>query len=79
MMVIHVDDCFTVGHPAAIKEVISLIRKETLELKVSESVTDYLGCEIIVNKARNKAWIGQPHMIKKIEKAFGALVNNARS
>jgi hypothetical protein len=78
MMVIHVDDCYTVGHGDAKREVIQLIEKETLELKVQENVTDYLGCEIVINKSRTKAWIGQPHMVNKIEKSFGELVKNMK-
>ena len=70
MMVIHVDDCFTVGIKEAIKDVIRLIEKKGLELKVEYDVKDYLGCELLFNKTEKKEWIGQPFMIKKIQQTF---------
>jgi hypothetical protein len=42
---------------------------------VEHELTDYLSCEIRINKKRNKGWIGQPHMIKKMEKVFGEEVS----
>ena len=71
MMVIHVDDCFTIGIKKAIEELIQLINKKGLELKVEHDVKDYLGCEILINKQKRKAWIGQPTMIKKLQQTFG--------
>jgi hypothetical protein len=76
MLVIHVDDCFTVGNIEAIQETIKLIEEKGFELKVEE-VTDYLGCEILINKQRTKAWLGQPTMIKKIETTFGKLIKSS--
>jgi hypothetical protein len=43
-------------------------------LKIEETLSDYLSCEILFNKDWTKIWIGQPHMIKKIEKTFGEMV-----
>ena len=74
MMVIHVDDCFTVGHKDAIEEVINLIKSKGLELKVDYEVKDYLGCELMINKKEKRAWIGQPHIIKKIEDLFSPFI-----
>ena len=74
MMVIHVDDCFTVGHKDAIEEVINLIKSKGLELKVDYEVKDYLGCELMINKKEKRAWIGQPHIIKKIEDLFSSFI-----
>ena len=42
----------------------------TKHLKKSR-LTDYLSCEINFNKDKSKAWIGQPHMTKKIKQMFG--------
>jgi hypothetical protein len=33
-----------------------------------------LSCEIIFNKDKSCAWLGQPHLIKRMEKTFGDLV-----
>jgi hypothetical protein len=77
-MIIHVDDCFVVGHSAAIDETIELIKNAGLELKIKKNATDYLGCEIIVDNDNNKAWMGQQNMINKIEKNFGDLVKQVK-
>ena len=45
IMVIHVDNCFTIGNKAAMQETIKQITEKGLKLKVEERVTDYLGCE----------------------------------
>ena len=41
-----------------------------LQITIEDKLTDYLSCEIQLNDDRSKAWIGQPHMIKKIIKTF---------
>ena len=38
---------------------------------MEQTLTDYLSCEIRLNEERTMGWIGQPHMIKKIDKTFG--------
>ena len=43
-------------------------------MKVEENTKDYLSCEILINKGRTKAWIGQPHLCKKIAQTFGDMV-----
>ena len=53
-MVIHVDDCFTIGNEEAIKDAIYLIKEKSLELKVEENVKNYLGCELLVNKVQSR-------------------------
>jgi hypothetical protein len=37
-------------------------------------MTDYLSCEILFSRDRKKCWIGQPHLIQKLEKKFGKMV-----
>jgi len=39
---------------------------------------DYLSCEVKFNEDKTRAWLGQPHMIKKIEKVFGEKVARLR-
>jgi Reverse transcriptase (RNA-dependent DNA polymerase) len=74
LMVIHVDDCFVVGHTEAVEEIIHMIKKSGLEVKVEKNFTDYLGCEIFVIQDQTKAWMGQQNMINRIEKNFGKFV-----
>ena len=45
---------------------------------MEENVVDYLGCELKVNKTKKAAWIGQPHMVKKIRQAFGHLITKTK-
>ena len=49
IMVIHVDDCLTIGNKSAIENAIQLIKQKGLELKVENNVKDYLGCELDIN------------------------------
>jgi hypothetical protein len=41
---------------------------------VEDSLADYLSCNILFDKDKTKAWLGQPHLIKKLEKRFGEAV-----
>ena len=67
----YVDDNLCVGHRAALEDVTKEIVKHGLQITVENELTDYLSCEIKLNEDRTKGWIGQPHMITKIEKTFG--------
>jgi hypothetical protein len=35
---------------------------------------DNLSCEICFNDTKTCAWLGQPHLIRKLDKSFGHLV-----
>ena len=71
---VYVDDNLCVGHKAALKEFVKLLIENGLNIKVTEGLSDYLSCNIVVSKDRKKAWIGQPHLVKKLEKKFGEMV-----
>ena len=73
-MVIHVDDCFIIGNKSEIEKMIQELKMKSFELKVKSNVTDYLGCELQFNKERSKIWLGQPTIIKKIEKTFEEII-----
>ena len=73
-MVIHVDDCFTIGNKIEIEKMIEELKMKNFELKVEKNVTDYLGCELRFNKERSKIWLGQPTIIKKIQKTFEDII-----
>jgi len=72
---IYVDDCLCCGEPEEIEVLIKELEK-TFELKIERKMTDYLSCKIEFSKNRDKIWIGQPHLIKKIEDKFGPLVKH---
>ena len=70
---LYVDDCLCCGDPEEIDLVIEELKKH-FELKVEKNVTDYLSCKIEYSKKRDKLWIGQPHLMKKLIHKFGPMV-----
>jgi hypothetical protein len=76
LIVIHVDDCYVVGEMNMMEQVIKDIEMNGLKLKVEYNTNDYLSCEILFNEEKTKAWLGQPHLMKKIENSYGYLVKN---
>ena len=41
---------------------------------VEHRLTDYLSCEVMLSRDKRKAWVGQPHMVKKLRNKFGDMV-----
>ena len=66
----YVDDNCTVGDKAAIEQALEEIKSHGFNITVDHKLTDYLSCEIKFSKDKKKAWIGQPHMVKKIRQTF---------
>jgi len=76
LMSIYVDDNFCVGKQEALKKLVRDLEAEGLSaVKVSWDLKDYLSCTIAISNDKKRAWIGQPHLIKKLEERFGYLVN----
>jgi hypothetical protein len=73
-MAMYIDDCYCNRNEAAINDSIKGIVKNGLNVTVEDDLEDYLSCEIRFNKTRTKVWLGQPHLIKKLEKKFGEMV-----
>jgi Reverse transcriptase (RNA-dependent DNA polymerase) len=71
----YVDDNFCIGEEKALKQMPKEVVEEGLKITVEEVLTDYLSCEIRLDPSKQKAWIGQPHMVKKIIKTFEEEVN----
>ena len=74
-----VDDNLLVGKPAAIDEVINLMKEEGLVLKINDDLHHYLSCNIKFSSDRRKAWLGQPHLIANLLKKFGDKVMSFRN
>jgi hypothetical protein len=70
MVVIYIDDGYAAGDKAALDQMIEQLKAEELKLKVEYSMQDYLSCQVLFSKDGSTAWLGQPHMIKKIVKTF---------
>jgi hypothetical protein len=78
MMAIHVDDCYVIGKIDTINQAVRDIESKGLKLKVEYNTRDYLGCEILFDKARTVAWLGQPHQTKKIRSNYEELVKDCQ-
>jgi len=76
---IYVDDNFCIRHTKALRMFVEDLKKQGLTIKVSSKLTDYLSCLIKISEDRKSAWIGQPHLIKKLCAKFGHLVQNMQS
>jgi hypothetical protein len=75
---VYVDYNLIVGSPKAVNKTIDQLKRQGLVLKIEEDLKDYLSCEIRFSKDQRKAWLGQPHLIKNLEKKFGHLVGKLR-
>ena len=42
-------------------------------------MTEYLGCEIHIEKDHTCGWIGQPHLYKNLERQFGSIVKTQQT
>jgi len=73
-----VDDSLVIGDEKAIDKVIKDLKENGLVLKITESLKDYLSCEITFSGDGDKAWIHQPHLIKKLRDKFGEMVEGLR-
>ena len=65
----YVDDNLVVGDKKAIDKLLKQIKSSEFNVTIEEELNDYLSCEII-QQGNRKAWIGQPHMVRKIIKTF---------
>jgi hypothetical protein len=74
-MALHVDNCYGVGHPNAVKDAIKQISGH-FNLKIENELLDYLSCKMRFDSNSVKAWLGQPHLLKKMEKEFGKMVQS---
>jgi hypothetical protein len=75
-LAMYIDDCCCNGNEGAINDSIKGIVKNGLNVTIKDDLEDYLSCKIRFNKMRTKAWLGQPHLIKKRKKKFGDLVKH---
>ena len=73
---IWVDDTLLVGDTKAIKKTISDLQKKGFTLKVENDLDDYLSCEIKIDRQKKKAWIHQPHLLKKLRDKFWNMVKD---
>ena len=78
IIAIYVDDCYAIGHEAALLDTIKKIQESGLKVKVENDLHDYLSCEVVFNNDKTKAWLGQPHLIKRLEKSFTEFIESRK-
>jgi hypothetical protein len=66
----YVDDNYTLGKAKALERFLEELKQTEFTFTVERNLADYLSCEIRQDAQRKNAWVGQPHMVKKIEKTF---------
>ena len=69
IMLIYIDDMLIVGTREAVNEAIQMLQ-QSFEVKAPTTLEDYLGVQVIKSKNGDKAWLGQPTLIKSLEKMF---------
>ena len=65
IMLIYINDMLIVGKTQAVEDTIQM-----LQVKKPMTLEDYLGVQVIKSKDGKQAWLGQPTIIKNLEKMF---------
>jgi Reverse transcriptase (RNA-dependent DNA polymerase) len=77
IIIVYVDDC-ALGYScqAVVTFLFQELTKKNINFTVEKNMSDYLSCEILFNKTRTQAWLGQPHLIKKLKNLFADKVSH---
>ena len=59
-----------IGHKESIIDIQERVIR-VFSIKTETNLTDYLGCEFHMNKDKTKGWLGQPSLVRSLEKKFG--------
>ena len=73
IIIIYIDDMLIIGNEEAIDDAIKVLQGH-FQVKEPTSLEDYLGVQIVQSDDGKKAWLGQPTIIKSLEKQFGERV-----
>ena len=66
-----IDNNLVVRNIEAIDDAKSAFKSNWVVCKVMEGLQDYLYCETKFSEDKKRAWLGQSHLIKNMEKKFG--------
>ena len=69
----YIDDMLIIGKEEAIDDAIKVLQGH-FQVRHPTSLEDYLGVQIVQSDDGKKAWLGQPTIIKSLEKQFGERV-----
>ena len=73
IIIIYIDDMLIIGKEEAIDDAIRVLQGH-FQVKDPTSLEDYFGVQIVQSDDGKKAWLGQPTIIKSLEKQFGEKV-----
>ena len=73
IIIIYIDDMLIIGKEEAIDAAIKVLQGN-FQVKDPTTLEDYLGVQIVQSDDAKKAWLGQPTIIKSLEKQFGEKV-----
>jgi len=75
LVTVHVDDVgLACSSHALAAFLFNHMKKRNINCTVDHDITDHLIFEILIDKSRTKAWLGQPNLLKKILTLFAAKV-----
>ena len=78
IIIMYVDDMLIIGDDDAVEETTKEISENFL-VKVEDNLADYLGCEFKISEDKKRGWLGQPHIVKTLEKKFGEMVEDMKT
>jgi hypothetical protein len=70
-MIIHIDDCYVIGTKKTIEELVTDLKSTGLKIKVSYNATEYLSCDINMDRGNNLAWIVQTTLVASSDRNYG--------
>ena len=73
IIIIYIDDMLIIGKEEAIDAAIKVLQSH-FQVKDRTGLEDYLDVHIVQSDDGKKAWLGQPTIIKSLEKQFGKRV-----
>ena len=73
IIIIYIDDLLIIGKEEGINAAINILQGH-FQVKDPTSLEDYLGVQTVQSDDGKKAWLGQPTIIKSLEKQFGERV-----
>jgi len=74
-MSVHIDTNFCIGQHQALEQLVHHLLADGRSVKLSLDLKDYLSCIIVISDDKHSAWIGWPHLVKKLEERFGYMDN----
>jgi hypothetical protein len=77
-MIVHVDNCYTIGDAPALKTLELELLSKGLKVKLSNKATDYISCDLKVDWKQQIAWIGQTTLKRKTNNKFKPLIKDTQ-